>query len=77
LNNSASASDREGMAFLIMTGNFIGYLPSHYAADCVAAGMLRPLLPELFHYPIALTSVTRKGRPPNLVLERFLEAVAV
>ncbi len=77
LNNSASASDREGMAFLILTGNFIGYLPSHYAADWVAAGMLRPLLPERFHYAIALTIVTRKGRRPNLVLERFLEAVAV
>ena len=58
-------------------GNFIGYLPSHYAADWVAAGMLRPLLPERFHYAIALTIVTRKGRRPNLVLERFLEAVAV
>lgn len=76
LSGSATASDREGMAFLILTGSYIGYLPDHYAADWVAQGRLRALRPERFHYDIPLTVVTRKGRRPNLVLERFLEAVA-
>lgn len=76
LNASANASDREGMAFLILTGSYIGYLPDHYAADWVAQGRMRALRPERFHYDIPLTVVTRKGRRPNLVLERFLEAVA-
>lgn len=76
LSGSATASDREGMAFLILTGSYIGYLPDHYAADWVAQGRLRALRPERFHYDIPLTVVTRKGRRPNLVLERFIEAVA-
>ncbi|KSW25131.1 MULTISPECIES: LysR family transcriptional regulator [unclassified Pseudomonas] len=76
LNASANASDREGMAFLILTGSYIGYLPDHYAADWVAQGRMRALRPERFHYDIPLTVVMRKGRRPNLVLERFLEAVA-
>lgn len=76
LTGSANASDREGMAFLILTGSYIGYLPDHYAADWVAQGRMRALRPERFHYDIPLTVVTRKGRRPNLVLERFLEAVA-
>lgn len=76
LNGSAGASDREGLAFLILTGSYIGYLPDHYAADWVAQGRMRALRPERFFYDIPLTVVTRKGRRPNLVLERFLEAVA-
>ncbi|SDI73714.1 LysR family transcriptional regulator [Pseudomonas panipatensis] len=76
LNSNAGASDREGLAFLILTGSYIGYLPDHYAADWVAQGRMRALLPERFHYDIPLTVVTRKGRRPNLVLERFLDAVA-
>lgn len=73
---SATASDREGIAFLILTGGFIGFLPDHYAAGWVAQGMLRPLHPQRFYYDIPLSVVTRKGRRPNLVLERFLEELA-
>ncbi|MNE81697.1 LysR substrate binding domain protein [compost metagenome] len=75
LNSTAGTSDREGLAFLILTGSFIGYLPDHYAADWVGQGRMRALQPERFHYDIPLTVATRKGRRPNLVLERFLEAL--
>jgi DNA-binding transcriptional LysR family regulator len=76
LNCTATASDREGIAFLILTGSFIGFLPDHYAAAWVAQGRMRPLHAQRFHYDIPLSVVTRKGRRPNLVLERFLEEVA-
>jgi DNA-binding transcriptional LysR family regulator len=76
LNCTATASDREGIAFLILTGSFIGFLPDHFAAGWVAQEMLRPLHPQHFYYDIPLSVVTRKGRRPNLVLERFLEALA-
>ncbi len=76
LNCSASASDREGMAFLILTGRYIGYLPDHYAAAWVQQGRLRALKPASRFYEQSLAAVTRKGRRPHLVLERFLEALA-
>src|SRR3989338_5582197 len=76
LNCTASASDREGMAFLILTGRYIGYLPDHYASLLVQQGRLRPLKPATRFYDISLASVTRKGRRPHLVLESFLEALA-
>lgn len=76
LNCSASASDREGMAFLILTGRYIGYLPDHYAAAWVQQGRLRALKPASRFYDLSLASVTRKGRRPHLVLESFLEALA-
>lgn len=76
LNCSASASDREGMAFLILTGRYIGYLPDHYAQQWLQQGRLRVLKPAECFYEISLAAVTRKGRRPHLVLESFLEALA-
>ncbi|MES2820499.1 MAG: LysR family transcriptional regulator [Pseudomonadota bacterium] len=76
LNCTASASDREGMAFLILTGRFIGYLPDHYASLWVQQGRLRALKPATRFYDLSLASVTAKGRRPHLVLESFLEALA-
>ena len=76
LNCTASASDREGMAFLILTGRYIGYLADHYAQQWVQQGRLRVLKPASRFYDLTLASVTRKGRRPQLVLETFLEALA-
>lgn len=76
LTCTASASDREGMAFLILTGRYIGYLPDHYASLWVQQGRLRALKPEARFYDLSLVTVTRKGRRPHLVLESFLESLA-
>ncbi|CAD5108247.1 LysR family transcriptional regulator [Zestomonas carbonaria] len=76
LHCTASASDREGMAFLILTGRYIGYLPDHYASAWVQQGRLRALKPASRFYDLNLASVTRKGRRPHLVLESFLEVLA-
>ena len=73
---TASASDREGMAFLILTGRYIGYLPDHYAEAWIKEGRLRALKATTRFYDISLASVTRKGRRPHLVLESFLEELA-
>lgn len=73
LRCTASASDREGMAFLILTGRYIGYLPDHYAEAWVQQGRLRALKAKQRFYDLSLSRVTRKGRRPHLVLESFLE----
>jgi DNA-binding transcriptional LysR family regulator len=64
------------MAFLILTGRFIGYLPDHYAEAWIKEGRLRALKPAERYYDLSLAAVTRRGRRPNLVLESFLEALA-
>ncbi|MCF5707858.1 LysR family transcriptional regulator [Pseudomonas syringae] len=76
LRCTASASDREGMAFLILTGRYIGYLPDHYAEAWVRQGRLRALKPDSRFYDLSLVTVTRKGRRPHMVLESFLESLA-
>ncbi|MGR7921493.1 LuxR family transcriptional regulator [Zobellella denitrificans] len=75
LNCTATASDREGIAFLILTGSYIGYLPDHYAANWVAKGQMKPLCPERLFFDAPLAMVTRKGRRPNLLLESFLDSL--
>ncbi|MGH8351864.1 MAG: LysR family transcriptional regulator [Pseudomonas sp.] len=72
LNVAASATDREGIAFLILTGSYIGFLPDHYAATWVEKGLMAPLDPARLFFDSKLAIATRKGRRQNLILERFL-----
>jgi DNA-binding transcriptional LysR family regulator len=72
---AATVSDREGVAFLLMTGCFIGFLPTHYAQSWVADGTFRRLLPEHFGYRTQYTAITRSGNRSNKVLNSYLEAL--
>ncbi|RBI67683.1 LysR family transcriptional regulator [Vreelandella sulfidaeris] len=71
----ASASDREGAAFLILTGRFIGFLPEHVAAQWVAAGKMRALHAGTQQYRIPFVLITRHDRRPNRVVDAFLSFV--
>ncbi len=75
LNAAASATDREGIAFLILTGGYIGFLPDHYAATWVDRGLMAPLNPQRLSFDVRLAVATRKGRRQNLILEHFLDAL--
>lgn len=77
LNCSATASDREGIAFLILTGRYIGFLPDHYAAQWVEKKQMRALAPQQFHYHSQIALVTRQGPRHNAILQRFLQALAL
>lgn len=46
LNVQARATSMDGRAALIRTGQFIGYLPVHFAAYWVERGIMRSLLPH-------------------------------
>ncbi|MFT0850786.1 LysR family transcriptional regulator [Achromobacter sp. F4_2707] len=69
----AKATDREAIAFLILTGEYIGFLPDHYAAGWVEKGMMAAIMPEQMNFLVAIAAVTRTGRRQNLVVDRFLE----
>lgn len=75
LTCTATASDREGIAFLILTGGYIGFLPDHYAANWLAKGELQALDAGSQHFNTRLALVTRQGRRPNSVLESFLSLI--
>jgi DNA-binding transcriptional LysR family regulator len=74
LATTATATDREGIAFLILTGAYIGYLPSHFAQQWVDQQRMRPLAPEHCHFDTDFSVITRKGRRHNSILDYWLQS---
>jgi DNA-binding transcriptional LysR family regulator len=76
LKTAATATDREGVAFLILTGCYIGYLPTHFATQWVQQGRMRAIAPKQFHYSTNYAAITRKSAPPNQLLKTWMKALA-
>lgn len=72
LNCVATATDREAIAFLILTGEYIGFLPDHFAANWVEKGQMVALAPHKMQFTVTLAVATRKGRRENLIADCFL-----
>lgn len=75
MRTTATASDREGIAFLILTGKFLGFLPDHLAKKWELEGNMRAVLPEQFHYSTRICLATKKGIRPNMILSLFIEKI--
>lgn len=56
--HSASAYQDEGIAHLILSGKFIGYLPEHYASDWVNQGLMQAILPTKYSYQIPVMLIS-------------------
>lgn len=64
LTCSATASDQEGVAHLILSGIFLGFLPAHYAAQFVREDWLRPVYPQGLRYECHYSVIHRNPLPP-------------
>jgi len=73
LNCVAKATDREAIAFLILTGEYIGFLPDHYAAGWVEKGLMAPVMPDTMRFLVTIAAATRIGRRQNLIVDRFMD----
>ncbi|NBF08573.1 LysR family transcriptional regulator [Pseudomonas sp. Fl4BN1] len=74
-NQTVSAYTMEAIATLIFSTTYLGYLPSHYAANWVAKGQLRALLPQRLAYRSSFHCITRQGQEPKAALAAFLECL--
>jgi DNA-binding transcriptional LysR family regulator len=63
----------EAQALLIHTGEYIGFLPSHYAEKWVTKGELRALLPEQLFYSSSMELIVKSGGYYSPVLTAFLD----
>lgn len=70
----AIVSDMESEARLIMSGKFLGYLPSHMAAGYVARKEIRPIKRETLSYS-ANFFVIKKKRNDNRVINKLFESI--
>lgn len=73
LSASATAHHMESLALLVLSGAYIAYLPTHYAAPWVERGQMRPLMARELAYHSLFELATRKGAHRTLVLRTFLE----
>lgn len=68
----ALASNMEAQAMFILSGQFVGYLPDHYAAAWVDRGQLRSLLPRETGISSPFVIATRQAERAPAVLDLFI-----
>ena len=73
LRSTATASQMEGVAFLILSGWHVGYLPVAYAERWVASGRMRSILPATCRLDTKIELVTRRGVALTLVSRTFAD----
>ncbi|WP_286261246.1 LysR family transcriptional regulator [Thalassotalea atypica] len=73
LKATATSTDREGIAFLILTGRFLGFLPTHFADRWLAQDAIRSIEPHRRYFDTQFMAITSKGARSNLILEAYLE----
>lgn len=73
---SATVNNMEAAAQLILSGEYVGYLPQHYAAQWVAAGRMKALMPAELTYDAPFDVVFNQGverlTPAKLFIEQVL-----
>lgn len=74
---SALVTSLEASTMLILTGQYIGFLPEHYAKPWLVEGQLVALMPEQFHrishfYLVTRDSAQAQSRP----LELFVDCIS-
>lgn len=72
LKTASLTGDIECIATLILSGNYVGYLPQHYAELWVKMGVMKPLLIEETAYHCNLQLAYRRANK-NLAVELLVE----
>jgi DNA-binding transcriptional LysR family regulator len=73
--NSATAYHDEGIAHLILSGEFIGYLPEHYASFWVDKGLMKVIEPENYRYQIPVSLIISKNNQANPLANAIVDAL--
>ncbi len=68
---TASADCMETQLIMILSGQFIGYLPEEYASGWVKKGALIQLFPEDYHYNAKFSLIARKDRLRDPLIRTF------
>lgn len=73
--NTATAYHDEGIAHLILSGEFIGYLPEHYANYWVDKGLFKAIRPEKYSYQIPVMLITKKTNSTSPLSDALLTEI--
>ena len=75
LERTATASDQEAVATLILSGAYVGFLPDHYARVFVDTGEMRAVAPDVLRYDCRFSCIWRHAPGPLRMAEAFLTAL--
>jgi LysR family transcriptional regulator, transcriptional activator for bauABCD operon len=75
LRRAASASDQEGVAHLVLSGTYLGFLPDHYAEPFVCSGRMRAISPDVLNYNCTFCAIGRRDPPPLRIAEAFRQCL--
>ena len=73
-NIGAKVDQIDPQLILILSGQYIGFLPDHVAQPWVSAGRLRALSPSVIRYQCGFHLVTLRDRKPSRAVDEFLIA---
>ncbi len=76
LRRRASVTDQEGVATLILSGCYVGFLPGHYAEPFVQAGSMRRIGPPDCGYAVEFVAIMRRAPAPSRAACAFRDALA-
>lgn len=75
VTGAATVTDMEAMAHLVLSGQFIGFLPVHYASVWTASDRMRPILPGRFTHKSLFEIATNSESRTDRMTEAFLAQV--
>ena len=75
LQRQATGYDQESIATLILSGQFLGFLPDHYAQAFVQNGQMRAVNPAVFQYQCRFFSIVRASPQPARVTRAFQDCL--
>lgn len=70
---TASSYLSEGLAFLILSGRYIGYLPRRYSANWVSNGEMRALPEKKFSHRVEMSLVVSRHEEPASLAQSFVD----
>jgi DNA-binding transcriptional LysR family regulator len=71
LARAATGYDQESIATLILSGQYLGFLPDHYAQAFVQNGQMRAVQPAVYRYSCSFFSIVRRSPQPSRVTRAF------
>ncbi|MFO7747452.1 MAG: LysR family transcriptional regulator [Orrella sp.] len=71
LSRRANAYDQEGVATFILSGKFIGFLPTHYALNFENQGSMRAVNPDRFQYRVEFFAIQPRTKNGSRAVELF------
>lgn len=75
LTRHATAYNQEAVLGLLLSGDYIGFLPDYYAQSFVAEGRLKPLNIEGLNYNCDFFALNRHSPKPSRIAALFLDCL--